>query len=52
MTDEELLYVYQQGVTLSTNNEVSSIIEALELIIAEELNTFGKSEYIKVLSEQ
>ena len=35
--DEELINIYQQGVNLSTNGQVKDIVEALELIVAEEM---------------
>lgn len=47
--DIELIEIYQQGINLSRNGEIKNIVEALELIVSEEMNSFGSSQNIERL---
>lgn len=49
-SDLDLIEIYQQGVNLSRNGKVENIVEALELIVSEEMNAFGNSNNIEKLN--
>ena len=49
-SDLDLIEIYQQGVNLSRNGSVENIVEALELIVSEEMSSFGKSNNIEKLN--
>ncbi len=51
-SDLELIEIYQQGINLSRNGKVNNIIEALELIVSEEMNGFGNSQNLERLNKE
>lgn len=51
-SDLELIEIYQQGINLSRNGKVNSIVDALELIVSEEMNGFGNSKNIERLNKE
>lgn len=51
-SDLDLIEIYQQGINLSRNGKVENIVEALELIVSEEMNGFGYSNNIERLNKE
>jgi|JI8StandDraft_1071087.scaffolds.fasta_scaffold269433_2 hypothetical protein len=51
-SDLELIEIYQQGINLSRNGKVNSIVDALELIVSEEMNGFGNSQNLERLNKE
>jgi hypothetical protein len=49
-SDLDLIEIYQQGINLSRNGKVENIAEALELIVSEEMSSFGNSQNIERLN--
>ena len=51
-SDLELIEIYQQGINLSRNGKINNIVEALELIVSEEMNGFGNSQNLERLNKE
>ena len=48
-SDLDLIEIYQQGVNLSKDGKIENIVEALSLIVSEEMNAFGNSQNLERL---